>query len=71
MFTLNPNTVYTKEELSQATGKSSSTINRWCQNGLKHRERYITGRAVLEYMEQMDTKVETISKGMKKAQKYL
>ena len=70
MLTINAESVYTKKELALSLGKSISTINRWCQNGLKHRGAYITGKAVLDYME--NPVVESnYSKGMMKARKLL
>ena len=56
MFTIDPNAVYLKSELAEIAHRSVQTINNWCKSGLKHNERYITGKAVLEFMEKQEEK---------------
>lgn len=52
MFSIDPNAVYSKKDLIEVTQMSHNTISKWFKSGLKHRERYTTGRAILEYFEE-------------------
>ncbi len=51
MFSIDPNAVYSKKDLIEVTQMSHNTIDKWYKSGLKHRERYTTGRALLDYFE--------------------
>lgn len=52
MFKIEPSAIYSKKDLIEVTQMSHNTIDKWYKNGLKHRERYTTGRALLDYFEQ-------------------
>lgn len=51
MQKIEPNAVYTKSSLAKTLGKSYNTVSSWWGKGLKHKGRYTTGRAVLDFFE--------------------